>query len=109
MNVGCGGWCTQKGNRKCRSVIDFSKLSVTSFSCGAALQDAEIPTELADVVYVKTMHCHEPIERLYYAADFESICVYCVAEVSPWSNKELYYPQCEDCADKAEILNAKKN
>ena len=94
---------TQERNRLQQALDDMS------FSCGAALQDAEIPTELADVVYVKTMHCHEPIERLYYAADFESICVYCAAEVSPWSNKELYYPQCEDCADKAKIPNAKKN
>ena len=93
---------TQERNRLQQALADM-------FSCGAALQDAEIPTELADIVYVKTMHCHEPIERLYYAADFESICVYCAAEVPPWSNQELYYPQCEDCADKAKIPNAKKN
>ena len=77
-----------------------------SFSCGAALQDAEIPTEVADVVYVKKMHCHEPIERLYYAADFNNICVHCGAEVSPWLNKELNYPQCEDYAEKPKITNA---
>ena len=78
-----------------------------SFSCGAALQDAEIP-EVADIVYFKKMHCHEPTERLYYTADFKDICVHCGAEVSPWSNKELYYPQCEDCAEKPKIPNAKK-
>ena len=76
------------------------------FSCGATLQDAVIPTEVADV-YVKKMHCHEPIEWLYYAAGFNDTCVHCGAEVSPWSNKELYYPQCQDCAEKPKIPNAK--
>jgi len=64
---------TQERNRFQRALDDMS------FSCGAALQDAEIPTEVADVVYVKKMHCHKPIERLYYAADFNDICVHCGA------------------------------
>ena len=48
----------------------------------------------------------EPIEKLYYAVNFDDICVYCVA---PWSNTEEFYPQCHDCGDKPKISNAKKN
>ena len=39
----------QERNRLQQALDDMS------FSCGAALQDAEIPTEVADVVYVKKM------------------------------------------------------
>ena len=58
-------------------------------------------------MYVKKMHCHEPTEQLYYVADFNGTCVHSGADVSPWSNKELYYPQCENCAAKPKIPNAK--
>ena len=74
---------TQERNRLQRALDDMS------FPCGAALQDAEIPTEVADIVYVKKMHCHEPIEPLYYAADFNDNCVHCGAEVSPWSKNTI--------------------
>ena len=98
----CNMFKTQERNRLQRALDDMS------FSCGAALQDAEIPTEVADIVYVKKMHCHEPIERLYYAAGFNDICVHCGAEVSPWSNKELYYPQAKTVLRSPDIPNAKK-
>ena len=42
-----------------------------SFSCGADLQEASLPPELDGIVFVKRMYCHEPIERLYYSANFE--------------------------------------
>ena len=80
-----------------------------SFSCGAQLQDADIPTYLKDIVYVRQMSCEDPIEKLYYSAKFEDICVYCAASVPPWSDTEPYYPQCSSCADKQPIPNAKKS
>ena len=79
------------------------------FSCGAQLQDADIPMYLKDVVYVRQMSCEDPIEKLYYSAKFEDICVYCAASVPPWSDTEPYYPQCSSCADKQPIPNAKKS
>ena len=80
-----------------------------SFSCGADLQEADLPDALVGVVYVKKMCCNEPIEKLYYAANFDDICVYCASEVAPWSNTKQFYPQCQNCCDKSKILNAKKN
>ena len=48
------------------------------FTCGAQLQDLNLTGCLADV-YVREMSCNEPIERLYYSAKYESICIYCTA------------------------------
>ena len=45
-----------------------------------------IPLELKPLVYVKSMHCNERIEKLYYSAKFEDICIYCAAIVPPWSD-----------------------
>ena len=63
------------------------------------------------VVYVKKMFCNEPIERLYYSANFDDICVYCAGDVPPWSSRytEEFYPQCDDCADNPHIANVKKS
>ena len=80
-----------------------------SFSCGAQLQDADIPEHLKDTVFVRQMSCEDPIEKLYYSAKFTDICVYCSAPVAPWNDKEQYYPQCEGCGEKPLISNAKKS
>jgi len=92
---------------------DLNKvLDGMSFSCGADLLELELCGTLVGVVYVKKMYCYsnEPIEKLCYAANFYSICVYCASsEIAPWSNTEHFYPQCHDCCNKPKISNAKKN
>jgi len=50
------------------------------------------------------MSCEDPIEKLYYSTKFADICVYCGCAVDPWSNKEPYYPQCEECREKPPLL-----
>jgi hypothetical protein len=52
------------------------------FSCGAQLQDADIPRCLKDVVYVHQISRKDPIEKLYYSAKFESVRIYCAASTS---------------------------
>lgn len=47
-----------------------------SFTCGSQLQDLDLPGELGEV-YVREMSCGEPIEKLYYSAKYDPICVYC--------------------------------
>ena len=74
-----------------------------SFSCGAQLQDSDIPEY---VVFVRKMSCENPIEKLYYSED---ICEYCSGPVPPWSDTEAFYPQCTSCAEKPKIANSKKN
>ena len=79
-----------------------------SFSCGASLQDSEIPSELKELVYVRNMHCNEPIEKLYYSVKFEDICIYCAEKVPPWSENNPHYPQCDDCSEKPTVPTKKK-
>ena len=62
---------------------------------------------------MQDLQCGDPVEPLYYAADFVNICVYCCEEVpsSSGSAKE-YYPQCPQCEAKEKIprnLNKPKN
>ena len=62
-----------------------------SFSCGAQLQDSDIPEYLKDVVFVRKMSCEDPIEKLYYSAKFEDICVYCSGPVPLWSDIRRHF------------------
>ncbi len=81
-----------------------------SFSCGAQLQELDdIPAALKDIVFVREMTCGQPIEKLYYAARFDNICVYCAEVVSPCSNTEQYYPQCSAMTVQRNPQSKKKN
>ena len=108
----CGMWQLVYATRKLKA-LEIRKLRQTledlSFSCGAELQDIGLPAELEGVVYVKRVYCNEPIERLYYSANFDDIYIYCAGDVPPWSNTKEFYPQCEDCSDKPRIVNVKKS
>ena len=48
------------------------------------------------------------LEKLYYSAKFEDICVYCSGPVDPWSDTEPFYPQCKAREDKDKISNTKR-
>ena len=108
----CGMWRLVYATKKLKTA-EIRKLRTAlddlSFSCGASLQEANIPLDLKPLVYVKSMHCNEPIEKLYYSAKFEDICIYCAASVPPWSDSEPHYPQCDDCIDKPKIPTNKKS
>ena len=72
-----------------------------SFTCGAPLQDLNLPGKLAHV-YVRDMSCGDPIEKLYYTAKYPPICVYCATSVEP-NPDDTHYPQCKDCSAKPQI------
>ena len=59
------------------------------------------------VVYVQDLQCGEPVEHLYYDADFQDICVYCCEDI-PNDSTPKDYPQCEDCKDKQKIPRNKQ-
>ena len=58
--------------------------------------DADLP------VYTRSLNCYEPIEKQYYSAGYEPICVYC-ASTDKLKTNTGYLPQCTDCAGKEEI------
>ncbi len=45
------------------------------------------------------MPCGNPIEKLYYTAKYEPICIYCATSVQVNPQGEDHYPQCQDCDD----------
>ena len=56
------------------------------------------------LVYVQDLSCDDPIEKLYYSAGYEPICIHCGQEVTKDADStSKSYPQCEDCKDKAPI------
>ena len=45
-----------------------------------------------------------PIQKLYYSAGYEPICIHCGQEVTEDTDPtSKSYPQCGDCKDKAPI------
>lgn len=72
-----------------------------SFTCGAPIQDLELPGRLNDV-YTRALHCEDPIEKLYYSAKYSPICIYCAIDVDVVP--EDRYPQCDSCKDKTPIM-----
>ena len=89
-------YCRYKLTKKERSDLQTA-LEDVSFTCGAQLQDLELPGRLNDV-YTRIISCEQLIEKLYYSAKYSPICVYCAQDVE--SIPEDKYPQCTDCADK---------
>ena len=84
-----------------------SALSRLSFSCGSP-QEAPIPEDLSDVVYVKKSCCHDRVETLYYSANFANICVYCSIDLPPEEHNQDYLPQCEECKEKPKVAKKSK-
>lgn len=78
MNAVCGGDFTADLSSLTRRKLTAA-LDDVSFSCGAQLQDIELPGHLVEVY--RKIACEEPIERLYYSAKYAPVCVYCAADV----------------------------
>ena len=62
----------------------MSALDGMSFSCGSPLQDLEVDNELKDAAFVRNLNCCDPIEILYYIAEYEPICIHC-GQLDPFS------------------------
>ena len=97
----------RKLNTEERQQLD-SALSGLSFSCGSPLQDAPIPEELADIVYVKKLRCNDQVETLYYSANYTDICVYCSTDLPSEERDSDYLPQCEECIEKPKVPRKSK-
>ena len=53
-------------------------------------------------VDVRDHDCHDVVEKLYYSAKFDPICVY-HGKDEPYTDKNNYRPQCHSCKDKPAI------
>ena len=52
-------------------------------------------------VDVRDHLCGDPVEKLYYSAGFEPICVYCARD-QPFMCADQY-PQCPDCSHRPAV------
>ena len=77
------------------------ELDGLSFTCGSALQDLDLPAPLNEV-YVRSLKCFDHVEKLYYSAGYEPICIYCAGKVQDVTNTDTY-PQCVHCISKPTI------
>lgn len=71
------------------------------YTCGSSLAELNLPEEYKDVE-IRDHDCHDPIERLYYSAKNEPICIYC-GENQPYTSDD-HYPQCDNCRDKPPLV-----
>ena len=71
-----------------------------TYTCGSKLAELQLPVEFKDVE-VRDHVCGDPIEKLYYSAKFNPICVYCGKD-QPFTSNNVY-PQCTDCIGKSPI------
>ena len=75
------------------------------YSCGASLKDLELPEEYS-TVEIRDHDCYDPIEKLYYSAKNDPICMYCVKD-QPYTSEE-YYPLCSDCESRGKVAVLKR-
>jgi len=66
-----------------------------SYTCGSQLKDLDLPEEFRNVE-IRVHNCQDTVEKLYYSAKYEPICVYC-ARNEPWTIPHQY-PQCQECS-----------
>ena len=59
-----------------------------SYSCATKLQDLHLGDEFKDVE-IRDRACGDTIEKLYYSAGFEPVCVYCGCD-QPFTSPEQY-------------------
>ena len=86
-----------------------SVLDGLSFSCGSPLQEADLdlPEQLQSVVSVRELQCGDPVEALYYSADYTDICVHCSSDIEVNETLPEFFPQCTECAGKPTISRKK--
>ena len=47
--------------------------------CGATLQELDLPDKFS-CIHVREHNCLDPVEKLYYSAGYDPICIYYAAE-----------------------------
>ena len=65
------------------------------YTCGTSLQDLKLDPPL-DEVYIPDITCADHIEKLYYSAGYEPICIYCACVVDKVDSD--FFPQCCNCS-----------
>ena len=93
----------------CRSFGSYERheleqlLSDISYTCGAKMEDLQLP-ELLKCVEIRIHQCCDRIERLYYSAyPSDVLCIHCGSTENIVETEESIYPYCSDCSNKDKI------
>ena len=62
-----------------------------------SVDDLYLPNGLS--IYVKDHDCHDHIEKLYYACEYEPCCIQCGEYLNSVEEDEDIYPQCDSCEE----------
>ena len=77
-------------------------LEDVSYTCGSSFDDLDLPDSFASVV-VRDHQCGDAIERLYYSASYEDICIFCATTSDlVQSLPDSVYPICSSCQETNE-------
>ena len=68
-------------------------ITIFSYTFGSSLQDIEL-SEPFKKVYLRNISCYEPIEKLYYSAGYDPICIYCAEKVTVQDANAEFFLQC---------------
>ncbi len=68
-------------------------LEDVKYLCGALFDELELPPQL-ETVCVRDHNCCDPIETLYYSAEYNLICYYCASKELDDSVPEEVYLLC---------------
>ena len=72
-------------------------LEDVSYTGGASLNDLDLPDSLSSVV-IRSHQSGDAIERFYYSAGYEDICIFCAtASDLVQSLPDSVYPICASC------------
>lgn len=109
----CNMWRLVFSKKKLSAVARNTLASIledVSYTCGASLEDLDLPDSVASVE-IRNHQCGDAIEKLYYSAEYEDICIYCAASMDLVTSlpESTYYPICSSCHEDKQPISRKKS
>ena len=77
-----------------------------TYTCGSTLAELDLGEEYKDVE-IRDYACGDLIEKLYYSAGLEPICVYCGVD-QPFTSAD-HYPQCDACSSREPVIKPEEH
>ena len=79
-----------------------------SYICGGTIQELDLPEKFS-CVFVREHNCFEPVEKLYYSAGYDPICIHCASEdATELIETDHHYPICLTCRKEKEPIAKRK-
>ena len=97
----CDMWSLLYSPRKLSSIAWQKLVTILddyTFICGPTLSDLELSGRQSKVC-ICDLQCYNPLEKLYYSMNHDSICIHYCSEDNAVSVQGCY-PQCEKCKHK---------